>query len=981
MVRIGRISWALLAVIPVMAISRPGNLKLRRIRSATPESEERTRKAFYKFPSDKPASLQAVNADEDDNDDVALHNLLIESQASIPVTPPLPPPPSQRPTQQPQPLPETLAPTALDTPAPTALDTPAPKECVISVTIDCRTSNGTPCGEIEFGSGPDKCEQEIVQTYQIFNKGSDPVQLIRIDRTYNGETTDFLPFLRENPVVGGLSTFITGTTTVDACQEQDIKLGIIVLARPMGGSVEQKCEAESSFEFEIEAPQGRLNPTVSPTRRPPKPCTVEVAVACATVEDGTPCGELNDVAQGAACGAEGQERSIRLSYSIANTGKNDALTIKSANATYNDIQANVIPYLEETAVGPDDAVTTEQVVMIDLCQEKNFQFTFVVEAQSELGDDSTSCEDSAGVEFQIEGPPPSLAPSPMPVDLRDAPTQAPKTCELLVNITCTPPPGVEDCRSIPPAQEQCEGRPRQMGMLFKGGSCNQSQTSQLSRPDWYECRDFGEGPPTVEGTASYIVITARYDPSIVYHRGYVAVGDLYNLRDGGNLFVPDQNITIYSSDRTGPKTMLQTLVYHSSCTQNIFLMEQFGASQLVEWTNDQQGLVTAFARLSFVVSVAIGGTADSPVTLDSLISKASFGPTFNLSSRVSGFDLEPGSILQARIDATVDVSSRSRNSLLTTVTGKSDEATVDDGICRGVNFYSFNVEDQLAPASPTQAPSITPGPTPDPDTTPCLVAAEIRCTVLKKSIACDELAPPESAVCEGDGSPSELRFMYRSGSCSQSNSTSQGFNCTEDQQTSNSTLLRARVRISDPEQPSTVLFEGTVKRGEIFSVRRGGAELPDTVLVKLFTHDELEDPFQVLRIPIRCNSESSLSLLTNYGALQLTAFETSAQGFQSAIDEIEQIFVIRNDGRLVALVSWANITSALYGSNALVSPDPGLSVAPGLEYPFAFGSTQINLYTSSGQTYSSRLAVTASGLSSLNSLSCDASASLDLTVG
>jgi hypothetical protein len=461
----------------------------------------------------------------------------------------------------------------------------------------------------------------------------------------------------------------------------------------------------------------------------------------------------------------------------------------------------------------------------------------------------------------------------------------------------------------------------------------------------------------------------------------VAVGDTYDLRDGGNLFVPDQNITIYSSDRTGPETMLQTLVYHSSCTQNVLLKDQFGASQLVEWTNDQQGLVAAFTRLSFVISVAVGGTADSPVSLNSLTSKASFGPTFNLTSQVSGFKLTPGSNLEARVEASVDISSRIRNSVLTTVTGQSEGTTVDDGNCRGVNFYSFNVEDQIAPASPTQAPSVTPGPTPDPDTTPCLVAAEIRCTVLDKNIACDELAPPASATCEGNRSPSELRFIYRSGPCSQSNSTSSNFNCTDGLGSFNSTLVRARVRITDPEQPSTVLFDGTVKRGEIFAVRRGGAELSDSLLVQLFPGSTVEDPFQVLRIPTRCDLADNVRLLTNYGALQLTAFESDGQGFQSAIDEIDQTFVIRNDGRLVALLSWANITSTLYGSSSLVSPDPGLSVAPGLEYPFSFGSTQVNLYASSGQTYSSRLTVTGSGLGSSRGLACDASASLDFTVG
>jgi hypothetical protein len=221
--------------------------------------------------------------------------------------------------------------------------------------------------------------------------------------------------------------------------------------------------------------------------------------------------------------------------------------------------------------------------------------------------------------------------------------------------------------------------------------------------------------------------------------------------------------------------------------------------------------------------------------------------------------------------------------------------------------------------------------------------------------------------------------MYKSGMCSQSNATSPNFIC-EDGQNFNSSLLKALVRISDPEEPATIFFEGTVKKGEIFAVGRRNVRLSDSLLIQILADGLVTDPFQVLQVPIHCDASTDLSLLTNYGAVQLTAFESDSQGYQSAIELIDETFVIRNDGRLVATVAWANATSTLYGDNvALVSPGPGLPVAPGLEYPFSFDATQINLYASSGTTYSSALVVTGSGLDSR--LPCEASASLEFTVG
>jgi hypothetical protein len=1048
--------WAAVATPNVEAVRRSssGTAQRRRrassyggLRKMLSESDleesdiDQPRKAFYKFPMHGEDGQQQQQQQQQDDD--ILDTLVLESQGSLPQPPvprpTMPPPPTNRPitvTSEPttKPVvpatarPTTRRPVVVPTPEPTrgSIDTGSPTPqvtCTVSVQIECQTAtDGIPCNQLSkkasAATGSDPCAVDIVQTYTVTNGGTNAIDIVMLDRSYNGEMTNLLPFLEDKTLGSKAMTAVKGTTTINVCESQVITLGIAAGGTPSdGGASAEPCDAKQQYTFEIEGRIDTAQPTSQPTRidtappssRPTKkpvappppvePCVLETSVMCLT-SDGRPCNELTYPTEPGSCDtatnstAGGQQEPIQLVYTVTNTGTKDDLEISAAQATFNDIQADVLPFLPETTVGPGRSVTTSQTVSVNLCEGKEYELTFSVEADAVGGGaGNSSCESADKVTFQISGPPPSpallpqptessKAPSPMPVEQREKPTLSPEeVCQLVVNLTCVPPPGIDSCESIPPAEQQCEGRPERIEMLYTGGKCNQSATSQLSRPDWFSCVDVGKGPPKKEGTASFIVVTAKNDPTIVYHRGYVAVGDTYELYDGGHLFVADQNITIYSSDEVGPDTMLQTLVYHSSCTQNVFMNDQFGASKLIGWQNDRQGAVSSTATFSFVLTVSVGTTAASPVTLEKLSSTLTYGPTmdidfletYNLTDQVEGFDLLQGHTLTATFDATLDITQRGMYGVLTTVAGEGK-----DGFdCADLNFYAMYVEDQLPPVSPTQAPTITAGPTPDPETAPCIVAADIRCVVLKTNQPCQELAPPTASRCSGGETPQELRFMYRSGPCSQSNTTATGFNCTDLPQNANSSQLSAVVRVSDPED-SRLLFEGDVRRGEIFFVGSDRNPLSDTIQVGLFADGEATEPFQVLRIPTQCDDASDVSLLTNYGSLQLTAFENDAQGYQSAIDVIDQSFVIRNDGRLVTYVQWANATSTLYGENVLVSPDPGLAIAPGLEYPFSFDSTRINLYVSSGSTYSSTLSVVASNRAS--GIICLASSNLDFTI-
>ena len=542
---------------------------------------------------------------------------------------------------------------------------------------------------------------------------------------------------------------------------------------------------------------------------------------------------------------------------------------------------------------------------------------------------------------------------------------------LTVNTTCLPSGGGTDCEAIPPPERECVGRPTQMTMLYNGGPCTQSATPQRSQPSMFYCQDIGDGPPSFVGAKSYIVVTAVSDPSTVYYQGFVAVGDTYILENNGNRFVADQNITIYSSDQVGPESMLQTLFYTSSCAQTVYLKDRYGASQLVEWVNDEQGQVTSYANVSFTITVSVPMEDEvHSVRLKTLSSSTSFG-TFNLTEQVYGTVVASGESVATTIVARIDLTVNRRNTLLTTATGQRSGAME----CRGIDFYAFIAGTSAQTIVPTQSPTVTAAPTPDPDSTPCIVAAEVRCVIANSNRPCSDLTPPTASRCVGD-SPSELRFLYNPGPCSQSNTTSNEFNCV-DERDDVTAQLRAYIRVTDQDR-TVSYFEGPVKRGEIFVVGNG-IVMAERLFLEVFVDSGSGpgDRIQSLALHTICDDQSDISLLTNYGSLQLTAFDNEQLGFQSAVDAIEQTFVIRNDGMLVARVEWTNVTSTLYGESALISP-PGLQIPPGLEYPFAYEGTQINLYASTGQTYKNVLRVSGVGLTS--GLACDAVASVNFTI-
>ena len=176
-----------------------------------------------------------------------------------------------------------------------------------------------------------------------------------------------------------------------------------------------------------------------------------------------------------------------------------------------------------------------------------------------------------------------------------------------------------------------------------------------------------------------------------------------------------------------PQNILQTLVYHSSCSQNLFLKDRFGSVQLVVFVNEDQGTVTCFqnATLTFDIDVPVdieGGSAE--LTALNVISNVGI---FDLSDQVAGVIVTPEMPFQATATITMDLTVRQKYTALSTIIGRTDEGKG----CFGTDFFEFEAGNPLPPIFPTLAPSaaptISPFPTPDPETAPCNLRADIEC--------------------------------------------------------------------------------------------------------------------------------------------------------------------------------------------------------------------------------------------------------------
>jgi len=583
----------------------------------------------------------------------------------------------------------------------------------------------------------------------------------------------------------------------------------------------------------------------------------------------------------------------------------------------------------------------------------------------------------------VSGPTASPAPSPSPEPTiltllsTDIPSAQPsEACKFDMTATCIPPDGLTSCNATPPPVDQCEGRPFEMGFLFNGGGCDQSFNVQEAAGKFF-CQDFGDGVPTEFGEKAYIVVT-DLDGETMFHNDWVKVGELFTLFDGGNDFPADQLITIYNSNDTSKENnIIQAVQYHSSCSQNLFLKDRFGASQLVIWVNEEQGLVSCFANQTFQLDITVPITLEgAPATLETLTVASNVDPFFfNLTNQIAGITVDAGDTIQTTITIPVDLTIKRTYNLLITLTA----VTLAGQPCISNALTSFSAGYPLPPIfptfSPTTAPTGTNAPTPDIDTAPCELEAIIDCAT-SSGRNCRALPAPESLLCENDSTNGEvtaLEFLVTGKSCEDTP------NC-EDANMGNPIMSDELFIFAEGND---IAFQGTTRVGETIRLENGLQNGELAITISSSENGVPGLPLQVLSsLELGCfgREGQDLTLLQDYGALQLTSFTNNEQGFVDALEEVTMTYTIRNNGPFAATVTEAVRTSQFEGV-PVVFVDAGspLVIAGQEEMTFTEATSSINLQDNVGTEFVFVMSVTGQG--SQSDVGCDDDVVYEFRVG
>jgi hypothetical protein len=429
---------------------------------------------------------------------------------------------------------------------------------------------------------------------------------------------------------------------------------------------------------------------------------------------------------------------------LINEGETDA-EITTLNFILNGEALSILDMLSEYTLTPGNSTGLQvQLNEVFICDANEFVAVAAVEATPPSGQICRDRDQYAFVVPELEPPTPQPSPQvtfdptfePTPFEPTPVPnaTTAPVTIPTAPIATTVPAPTVptpprppvppstglcvlelsSQCTvrtnsTIDPGQP-CEGsvqfiaactdRPTSATMLFTGGDCS---TSAMAQPDSFFCSDRGQ-ISTSRGTPYFIVVSDAASDGVTYFSGVVNVGETYTLQNG-QPFSDDQIIRIFTADRS---TLLQNVQYGSSCTDNLVLLNRFGANQLVEFTNQQQGLVSAFESFSFAVTISVPDVPEArPVLITSLTADTNINGVIDLTEQVRGNPILPGQSLLATLVGEVDLTTSRTYELRFNVEGKDAKGNLCVGQ-ESVSFQAGGLPPVPGQPAPVQSPTLPP---------------------------------------------------------------------------------------------------------------------------------------------------------------------------------------------------------------------------------------------------------------------------------
>jgi hypothetical protein len=192
-------------------------------------------------------------------------------------------------------------------------------------------------------------------------------------------------------------------------------------------------------------------------------------------------------------------------------------------------------------------------------------------------------------------------------------------CELSVIVKCIPPKDTKasTCDELlVPEFTDCESTPKQLTFKFQGGICNKYHFPQNASE--YLCQDFGEGAAISVDETNYIEALPPRKVGDVYFEGTVKIGDTFVIEDkpgkGGPL---DEEILVLIYENESKTNLLQMVLLHTKCNDDLTLGDKYGALQLMSFGN--MDMSKSFYR-NVTLQVIIGNPTDGELHIQHVLS-------------------------------------------------------------------------------------------------------------------------------------------------------------------------------------------------------------------------------------------------------------------------------------------------------------------------------------------------------------------------
>lgn len=486
-------------------------------------------------------------------------------------------------------------------------------------------------------------------------------------------------------------------------------------------------------------------------------------------------------------------------------------------------------------------------------------------------------------------------------------------------------------------------------MRFNGGDCAQSVNIQPSA--LFQCMDLlepeGAGPPPSEGVV-YIQAQALAG-SEFYFEGEVAIGSNFSMTPkDSDMLSADSTILVREGSANGRP--MQLVNFHTSCSNNLFLSDSFGASQVIEFTNEEQGTVNSKTNVTYRYVIQNTGEVDAElVSLTTFVDPP--GVTEDLTDQVENQIVGSSGNFTVNITVEIDLTVATRYTVEAKIVGK---VVGGEKLCEDEETITFVAGGDGNLPDDTPGPTASPAPTLDTGGQTCEIQASAECA-LENDAPCDLLSPidPAQVNCVLPDGPTQLGFIYRGGDCA-SSTTSQDFDCEDFNGGPSDETPLVNILVTNREGQDLSISTGvTVGTPIVLPDSVDSADLDGELSFIIYTGlDETDGVLQIMNgINAGCEEGVDFALGTTFGAVELSTYrddETFVQGQQ----DVEWRYSVENIG-FPALVL-TEVTSDTNGE--VFTQTPNIPLSMGENFSFSVPS-EISLVSSG--SYSGTLEATA----------------------